>query len=109
MARLIALTICRGVAFTALRARIMRARKAVNNAFFKSFVAECKGGVINSRHAGRLSRLRQGLCETIGLSLSVPIAKGKRQFAVVPRTPTTETLAQRMSPSFMSSNLISML
>ena len=23
----------------------------------KSFVAECKGGVINSRHAGRLSRI----------------------------------------------------
>jgi hypothetical protein len=62
----------------------------------KSFVAECKGGVINTRHAGQLSRLRKGLCETIGLSLSSPIAEGKRQFAVEPRTPTTETLARRM-------------
>jgi len=62
----------------------------------KSFVAECKGGIINSRHAGQLSRLRKGLCETIGLSLSSPIAEGKRQFSVVPRTPTTETLAKRM-------------
>jgi hypothetical protein len=43
-----------------------------------------------------ISRLRKGLCETIGLSLSSPIAEGKRQFSVVPRTPTTETLAKRM-------------
>lgn len=62
----------------------------------KSFVAECKGGVINSKHAGQLSRLRKGLCETIGLSLSSPLVEDKRQFAVVPRTPTTETLAGRM-------------
>jgi hypothetical protein len=62
----------------------------------KSFVAECKGGIINSKHAGQLSRLRKGLCEAIGLSLSVPLAKGQRQFAVVPRTPVTETLAGRI-------------
>ncbi len=62
----------------------------------KSFVAECKGGIINSKHAGLLSRLRSGLCETIGLTLSYPVAEGKRQFAVVPHTPTTETLARKM-------------
>jgi hypothetical protein len=62
----------------------------------KSFVAECKGGVINSSHAGQLSRLRKGLCEAIGLSLSSPVVEGKRQFAVVPQTPTTEKLARRM-------------
>jgi hypothetical protein len=61
-----------------------------------SYVAECKGGIINSKHAGQLSRLRKGLCETIGLSLASPLADGKRQFAVVPRTPTTEALARRM-------------
>lgn len=63
----------------------------------RSFVAECKGGVINTRHAGQLSRLRQGLCETIGLSLASPIAEGRRQFAVVPRTKATEVLARRMA------------
>ncbi len=61
-----------------------------------NFVAECKGGVINSKHAGQLSRLRQGLCEAIGLLLATQVAEGTRQFAVVPRTPVTETLAQRM-------------
>jgi hypothetical protein len=63
----------------------------------QSFVAECKGGVLNTRHAGQQSRLRQGLCETIGLSLASPIAEGRRQFAVVPRTKATEALARRMA------------
>jgi hypothetical protein len=62
-----------------------------------SIVAECKGGIINTRHAGQLSRLRQGLCETIGLSLASPVIEGRRQFAVVPRTKVTETLAARMA------------
>jgi hypothetical protein len=61
-----------------------------------SFVAECKGGVINTKHAGQQSRLRQGLCETVGLSLASPPRKDRRQFAVVPRTKATETLAKRM-------------
>jgi hypothetical protein len=59
-------------------------------------IAECKGGVINSRHAGQLLRLRKGLCEAIGLSLASEIAPGKRQFAVVPKTSATEKLAKRM-------------
>jgi hypothetical protein len=62
-----------------------------------SYVAECKGGVINTRHAGQQSRLRQGLCETIGLSLASPVVDGRRQFAVVPRTNATAALAQRMA------------
>jgi hypothetical protein len=61
-----------------------------------SIVAECKGGVINTKHAGQLSRLRQGLCETVGLSLASPIVEGRRQFVVVPRTRVTESLARRM-------------
>jgi hypothetical protein len=62
-----------------------------------SIVAECKGGIINTRHAGALSRLRQGLCETVGLSLASPLTEGRRQFAVVPRTTATEKLARRMA------------
>jgi hypothetical protein len=54
-----------------------------------SIVAECKGGIVNTRHAGQTSRLRQGLCETIGLSLASPAIEGRRQFAVVPRTKVT--------------------
>jgi hypothetical protein len=57
--------------------------------------AECKGGVINTRHAGQVSRLRKGLCETVGLLMATP-SKG-RQVAVVPYTEVTLRLAQRMS------------
>ena len=60
-------------------------------------MAECKGGIVNTRHAGQTSRLRQGLCETIGLSLASPAIEGRRQFAVVPRTKVTESLARRMA------------
>lgn len=61
-----------------------------------SFSAECKGGILNTTHAGQNSRLRQGLCETVGLSLAQEVAKGRRQFVVVPRTRTTEQLASKM-------------
>lgn len=61
-----------------------------------SFVAECKGGIVNSRHAGQLSSLRKGLCEAIGQLMSSEEAKGRREFAVAPRTPATEALARRM-------------
>jgi hypothetical protein len=63
----------------------------------QSFVAECKGGVLNTRHPGQQSRLRQGLCEAVGLSLATPKVEGRRQFAVVPQTETTEALAKRMA------------
>jgi hypothetical protein len=62
-----------------------------------NIVAECKGGIINTRHPGQQSRLRQGLCEAVGLSLASPVIKGRRQFAVVPRTGVTENLARRMA------------
>jgi hypothetical protein len=62
-----------------------------------SIVAECKGGIVNTRHPGQQSRLRQGLCEVIGLSLAQPVIEGRRQVAVVPRTKVTETLAQKMA------------
>ena len=58
--------------------------------------AECKGGVINTRHAGQVSRLRKGLCETVGLLMATP-SKG-RQVAVVPHTEVTLRLANKMAP-----------
>jgi len=62
-----------------------------------SYFAECKGGIINTKHAGQVSRLRKGLAETIGQLLVVPLLEGQRQFAVVPRTSATLTVAKRMA------------
>jgi hypothetical protein len=50
-------------------------------------VAECKGGIVNTSHAGQKSRLRKGLCEAVGLLMARE--KGGRQVAVVPNTETT--------------------
>ena len=59
-------------------------------------VAECKGGIINTSHAGQRSRLRKGLCEAVGLLMARD--KGGRQVAVVPNTETTLKLAQKLIP-----------
>lgn len=58
--------------------------------------AECKGGIINTRHSGQVSRLYKGLCETVGL-LMASESPG-RQVAVVPYTESTMRLAKRMAP-----------
>lgn len=58
--------------------------------------AECKGGIINTRHSGQVSRLYKGLCETVGL-LMASESPG-RQVAVVPYTEGTLRLAKRMAP-----------
>jgi hypothetical protein len=58
-------------------------------------VAECKGGIINSQHAGQTSKLRRGLCEAVGLLLSRSL-DGERHVAVVPATQVTERIARRM-------------
>lgn len=58
--------------------------------------AECKGGIINTRHPGQVSRLYKGLCETVGL-LMASESPG-RQVAVVPYTDSTLRLAKRMAP-----------
>ena len=63
----------------------------------KALVAECKGGVVNTRHAGQLSKLRRGLYEAVGLLMARPL-KGERHVAVVPSTPETEKVARRMLP-----------
>lgn len=61
-----------------------------------SISAECKGGIINTRHPGQVSRLYKGLCETVGLLLAV--ASPGRQVAVVPHTEGTHRLALRLAP-----------
>lgn len=58
--------------------------------------AECKGGIINTRHPGQVSRLYRGLCETVGL-LMATLSQG-RQIAVVPLTDGTLRLAERLAP-----------
>jgi hypothetical protein len=58
--------------------------------------AECKGGIINTRHPGQVSQLYKGLCETVGLLMANP--SPGRQIAVVPRTEGTLKLAQRLAP-----------
>ena len=59
-------------------------------------LAECKGGIINTRHPGQVSRLYRGLCETVG-QLMATRSQG-RQVAVVPQTESTLRLAQRLAP-----------
>lgn len=58
--------------------------------------AECKGGIINTRHPGQVSRLYRGLCETVGLLMAT--ASQGRQVAVVPLTDSTLRLAERLAP-----------
>jgi hypothetical protein len=58
--------------------------------------AECKGGIINTRHSGQVSHLYKGLCETVGMLMAVP--SPGRQVAVVPRTEGTLRLALRLAP-----------
>ena len=58
--------------------------------------AECKGGIINTRHPGQVSRLNRGLCETVGRLMATP-SRG-HQVAVVPRTDGTLRLAERLAP-----------
>ena len=58
--------------------------------------AECKGGIINTKHSGQVSRLNKGLCEAVGLLMASESAG--RQVAVVPCTESTLRLAKRMAP-----------
>jgi len=68
------------------------------------FVAECKGGTVNSNHPGQKSRLRRGLSELIGQLMILP--KGdERQIAVLPRTAEIERLAARMKGRCMSAGI----
>lgn len=62
----------------------------------KMLIAECKGGIVNTRHAGQLSRLRKGLCEAVGLLMARSANPQERHIAVVPATPETQKVAIRM-------------
>ena len=70
----------------------------------QTVVAECKGGILNSRHAGQLSKLRRGLCEAVGLLIARPAA-GERHIAVVPHTVATMKLARRLVPRANSAGI----
>jgi hypothetical protein len=58
---------------------------------------EAKGGCINTRHSGQLSRLRKGLHEAVGQLMASPRAD-VRLIAAVPRHPETERTARRLLP-----------
>jgi hypothetical protein len=66
-------------------------------------VAECKGGVLNTSHPGQKSRLYSGLCETVGLLMAKPEAD--QEYAVVPDTPNTRRLAERMATRCRSAGI----
>jgi hypothetical protein len=63
----------------------------------QTVVAECKGGIVNTRHAGQISRLRKGLHEAAGQLLTRSDER-EINIAVVPHTNTTRDLAIRMAP-----------
>jgi len=58
-------------------------------------IAECKGGIINTKNSGLTSRLRRGLCEAVGQLMSREV-KNERHIAVVPNTAVANLLASRM-------------
>lgn len=60
-------------------------------------IAECKGGTLNSRHAGIQSRARTSLSELIG-QLMVLSDDGSRQIAVRPWSRQSQDLAERLAP-----------
>jgi hypothetical protein len=57
--------------------------------------AECKGGAIETRHPGRLSRLDKGLCEIVGRLMMKP--PGSRLVAVMPRKEVTLRLGRKLA------------
>lgn len=57
--------------------------------------AECKGGIVNSKHSGALSKVRSGFNELIGQTISMP-EDGSRHVAVAPRTAASEIQASRL-------------
>lgn len=70
-----------------------------------SFGAECKGGIVNTKHPGQTSRLSRGLCEAVGRLMQARLHEGERQFAVVPLVPVTESLARKMRDRVQNSGI----
>lgn len=58
--------------------------------------AECKGGAIETRHPGRLSRLDKSMCEIIGRLMMKP--PGSRLVAVMPKAEVTLRVARKLAP-----------
>jgi hypothetical protein len=58
--------------------------------------AECKGGAIETRHPGRLSKLDKGLCEIVGRLMMKP--PGSRLVAVMPKTEVTLRVGRKLAP-----------
>ena len=58
--------------------------------------AECRGGAVETRHPGRLSRLDKGLCEIVGRLMMKP--PGGRLVAVMPRTEVTLRVGRKLAP-----------
>lgn len=57
--------------------------------------AECKGGIVNSKHSGALSKVRSGFNELVGQTMSMPL-DGSRHVAVAPRTSASLVQAARL-------------
>ena len=60
-------------------------------------VAECKGGIINTTHAGQKSKQRRALQEAVGQLLCRPDGD-ERQIAVIPDTAESRRWADRIAP-----------
>jgi len=58
--------------------------------------AECKGGAIETRHPGRLSKLDKSMCEIVGRLMMK--ATGGRLVAVMPKTEVTLRIARKLAP-----------
>jgi hypothetical protein len=69
----------------------------------RTIVAECKGGITNTSHAGQKSRLRKGLCEALGLLMARD--KSGKQVAVVPNKETTLKLARKLAPRALEAGI----
>ncbi|WP_205502238.1 hypothetical protein [Rhodopseudomonas sp. BR0G17] len=58
--------------------------------------AECKGGAIETRYPGRLSKLDKSMCEIVGRLMMK--ATGGRLVAVMPKTEVTLRIARKLAP-----------
>jgi hypothetical protein len=58
----------------------------------RKIVAECKGGIINTKHAGQLSKLERGLFEAVGRLLTI---SADQKIAVVTKTPQSRSKKSR--------------
>ena len=66
--------------------------------------AECKGGIINSKHSGARSSLRSGFNELIGQTMSMAV-DGARHIAVAPQTSDSELQASRLKDRCKSAGI----